>query len=127
MGNPIKIFMGDVTAGGTDGVEVSAGNFYSPIHFDIDARNDEEQIQILAVRCENYFRSSGEVTISDYNDTADRYQLSLDGENFSDSITLPQVENVNIIFYAKSRTTSVDRSYLDRGARFVIDCDIERA
>lgn len=122
----IKIYQGNVTAGGVDGDALSMGDYTAPLHFDLDAQLGDEQIATLAVRCDTNFQTRGECKIFDSGDTVDRYQLSINGTSWADAITFGGVSEVNSIFYAKSRTIGAEYSHLDRQTKFVIDCVLER-
>lgn len=123
----LKFYLG-ATSGLSDGTPVSFDHsFSSPIHFDLDAVNDDEQIIPIGVRTDSGYKTYGATTIYDTNDINDRYQLcKTAGGSYADSITFDEpITNANVIFYAKARTTSDEFSTLDRYARFVADYVLE--
>jgi len=122
----INVYKDNPTAGAKDGTKVS-NDYTNPIHFDLNAAENESQIIPLAVRCDDGYHTVPPTTLTDYNDTKDRYQLSLDGVTWSDSITFASgIGSTNVLFYAKARSTSTDHGQLDRSAKFLIDCELER-
>lgn len=123
----LKFYLG-ATSGLSDGTPVSFDHsFSSPIHFDLDAVNDDEQIIPIGVRTDYGYKTYGATTIYDTNDINDRYQLcKTAGGSYADSITIDEpITNANVIFYAKSRTTSDEFSTLDRYARIAADYCLE--
>lgn len=128
MANPyINVYMNNPTEGATDGTAVSTdGAFTAPISFALDASQDEEQIIPLAIRTERGYKTVGDVTISDQNDTNDRLKLcwTQDG-TFADSIsTANSISSVNTIFYAKATSASSENPQTDRSASFKVNATI---
>lgn len=126
----LNIYKDNPTAGGSDGTKVSLnGDFSAPVNFSLDARNDDEQIIQLALRCDDGYKTRGSTTVSDSNDISDRFSLckTADG-TFADSITFDDViTNENVIFFAKARSIGSDYSTIDRSVKFVLDYDLEWA
>ena len=125
----LRIYKDNPTADAQDGTAVSTlGDYSAPVHFGLDARNDDEQVQTLALRCDFGYRTRGTVTVGTTTDENDRYQLSIDGTNWADAITFTeQIEDANVIFYVKARTISADYSMTDRSVKFVLDYYLEWA
>lgn len=119
----LRIYKDNPTADAQNGTAVSMlGDYSSPVHFALDARTDDEQILTLALRCDDGYRTHGTTTVTDYNDTKDRYQFSADGTNWSDKLEIADViENSNVLFYAKARIINADYSQLDRTAKICLD------
>lgn len=131
MANPyINIYKNNPTAGLTDGTLVSTdGEFTSPINFVLDATQNESKILKLAIRTEQGYVTTGEVTISDVNDTNDRLKLSwTENGTFADSIsTTDEITAVNKIFYAKGSSVSSERPQTDNSASFQVSCVVASA
>lgn len=126
----LNIYKDNPTAGDTDGVKVSStGDFSEPVHFALDARNDDDQILQLALRCDEGYKTRGTTTLTDYNDINDRYSFcKTAGGSYFDSITFEEsIGATNVIFFAKARTTGSDYSALERSAKFLLDYDLEWA
>lgn len=121
----ISIFDGNPTAGGVDGVEVSQNQVMrNPAGGNIDIDDTTGIVETLAVRCASGYVVDGDVTIScyTYNSGSSEYPtpeeghyvqgsnliaLSVDGTNYSQSITLSGVDDTNTLFYLKRYPASV--------------------
>lgn len=91
----IAIFKGSVTAGNTDGTEVSAGLWTVPVEATLNAGTNNTQT--CAVRCASGCSASSVVLTSD----SAWLTLSADNTTFSDSITISNVSDTNKLFYVK--------------------------
>ena len=92
----ISLFKGNVTAGGTDGIEVSTGGLMTaPIEAVLNTGGNA--VQTCAVRCASGASASSVVLTS----TEAWLTLSTDNTTFSDSITISNVGDTNKLFYAK--------------------------
>lgn len=92
----IAIFKGNVTAGGTDGTEVSSGGLMTaPVEATLNTGTNN--VQQLAVRCAQGL-SSASVDITSLEAWL---TLSLDGNTYSNTITVTNVGDTNKLFYAK--------------------------
>lgn len=112
MANPyLNLYMGNPTAGGTDGTIVSLdGSRTSPVTFTLDAAEEESGTQVLALRCEAGYATSGNTTVSFTGTTASKWSASLDGTNYTESITIASsIGTGNTLFYVKA-TSSDDES-----------------
>ena len=121
----INIYKNNPTAGLKDGTLVSTdGDFSSPINFILDATQNESKVLKLAIRAEQGYVTTGDVTISDVNDTNDRLKLSwTENGTFADSITSgEEIGNANVIFYAKGSSVSSEVPQTDTSASFKVDC-----
>ena len=67
MSEYIKLYNGNVTAGGTDGSVVSEGNLSNPVHFTLNAAKNEEACQKVAIRCKSGYQTYGNTVISAYH------------------------------------------------------------
>lgn len=123
----INIFKNNPTVGLTDGASISpAGDFSSPIQFSLDAAQNESAVQKLAIRCNSGYRTSGNVTITDNNDTNDRIKLSLtENGTWSDTLTIGGVSDVNTVFYIKASSASTELPTLNRSASLKVTAIIE--
>ena len=94
--NYIAVMSGNPTAGETDGWEVSSGGLYtSPVSATLE-RNANKNIK-CAVRCQEGYVCNSVSLTSNY----EWLTLSVDGENFSNTISLSDVGDTNKIFYVK--------------------------
>jgi len=126
----INIYKNNPTAGLTDGTLVSTnGDFTSPINFILDATQNESQVLKLGIRTEPGYVTTGEVTISDINDTNDRLKLCwTENGTFADSIsTSEEITAVNKIFYAKGSSVSSELPQTDTSASFKFKCVVASA
>lgn len=89
----IAIFKGTVTAGGTDGTEVSVGLWTVPIEATL--HTGASSTQTCAVRCATGCSAS---TV-ELTSVSSWLKLSTDNTTFSDSITLNNVGDTNKLFY----------------------------
>ena len=123
----INAYINNPTAGGTDGTAVSTdGAFTAPISFVLDASQNESQTQKLALRTEQGYITTGEVVISDQNDTNDRVKLSwTENGTFADSIsTANSISSVNTIFYVKASSADTENPQTDRSVSLKVKCAI---
>lgn len=106
--------------------EVSAqGGYSNPVHFDFDARFDEEFVQPLILRCtEGYVAQN--VTLTDTGDTADRYFFSVNGTSWADSAEFATITD-NATCYIKARTTENETAATLRDAKLLLTYEIEPA
>lgn len=107
----LNIYQGHVTAGKTDGTLVSTnGTMSAPVDVVLDPLLNETKVIPLAIRAKPGYKSSGTTTISDNNDTSDRWKLSWTmGGTFTDSIsTSREITAVNTIFFAKASASSTE-------------------
>ena len=105
----IGIFNSNPTAGGTDGAEVSRNGVYSnPVEATVDI-NGSGSVVACAVRCATGYCVDGDVTLrtmtyesGSYSAGSDYIKLSNTANGtFSDSIDISNVEDTNVLFYAK--------------------------
>lgn len=131
MANPyINIYMGNPTAGGTDGTAVSTGGLMTaPIAVTLEASQNEVKVVPLAIRTEQGYTTTGTVTISDNNDTNDRLKFcwTPDG-TFADSITTAgAISSVNTLFYAQFTSSSLDTPVVDTSFSGKVSCVVVSA
>ncbi len=103
----LNLYMNNPTAGGTDGTVISTeDSFTAPLNFILDGAQTETQIAKLAIRAESGYKTYGNTVIQDYNDTKDRWKLSLQSDTgWADSITFTDtITNSNLIFYAQAKS-----------------------
>lgn len=114
----INLYQGNPTAGGTDGTVVSTGDdFSSPINFDLNAEENESKVVPLALRTEAGYKVT-DCTVTDYNDSNNKitFCLTQDGE-FTDSITIPEITDANVIFYIKATSSDDEPSQTDKSIK----------
>ena len=108
MANPyLNLYMGNPTAGGTDGTIVSLdGSQTSPVTFTLDATEEESGTQVLALRCEDGYRTEGDTVITFTGTTAYKWSASLDGSYYDDSITIESsIGTKNTLFYVQASSS----------------------
>ena len=119
MANPyINIYKDNPTAGGTDGTAVSMGDSYaSAILIQLNAEINEIKTIPLAIRTESGYLARN-VTISDLNDSEDRFKLckTEDGD-FADEITFEEITSTNTIFYLKASSVNTEQPQTDRSVK----------
>lgn len=106
--------------------EVSAqGGYSNPVSFDLDARFADEFVQQLTLSCvEGY--TAHDVTLSDSGDTSDRYQFSINGASWADSVHFDCI-TANATCYAKARIVNDDFAQLDRTAKILLTYELKPA
>ncbi len=116
MANQLHIYTNNPTAGKTDGTEASSGTGLTPISVTLDASKLESAAVKCAVRCDDGYKIDGDVTVSlkgtssakwklaKDNDFADS-QSALEGAVWQDKITLADVADGNVIFWAKAMSS----------------------
>lgn len=115
----LNLYMNNPTAGGTDGTAISTGGDYTaPFSFRLDASQSETKTATLAIRTGTGYQTSGNTTISDSNDTADKWKLSLDGETWSDTIVFSDtITATNTIFHVKASSDNSESPQTDRSVK----------
>ena len=103
----MNIYMGNPTAGGTDGTVVSLdGVQSSPVAFTLDATRNESGTQTLALRCASGYKTSGNTTITFSGTTAAKWKVSADGTTWADSIVIAsEIAETNTLFYVKATSS----------------------
>lgn len=126
----INIYQGAVTAGGTNGTQVStSGSYSTPIVFELDASQNESKTVALAIRTDSGYTTTGTVTIADYGDTNDRLKFCwTQNGTFTDSITTTNaITSVNTLFYCKASSDSSESPKTDRSASIHVSAKIVAA
>ena len=105
----LNAYMNNPTAGGTDGTIISTGDNSAPLTFILDASENEVSSQTVALRCETGYQTITDITISIVSDTSNHWALSLNGTNWSNSVTITDtVVNSNVTFIAKASATDTE-------------------
>ena len=126
----INLYQGAVTAGGTNGTQVSTDGAYSmPIVFELDASQNETKTVALAIRTDSGYATTGTVTVADYGDTNDRLKLCwTQNGTFTDSITTTNaITATNTLFYCKASSDSTESPSTDRSASLRVTAKIVAA
>ena len=126
----INIYQGAVTAGATNGSQVSLDNtFTAPISVDLDASQNESKIITLAVRTNTGYTTSGTTTITDLNDTNDRWKFSwTQNGTFADTITTADaITATNTLFYAQVSSDDSELPATDRSVNISVTAKITTA
>lgn len=120
--------MNNPTAGGTDGTAISTGDYTAPLSFTLDAAQSETKTATLAIRTGAGYQTSGNTVISDSNDTADKWKLSLDGVTWSDTIVFSDtITATNTTFYVKASSDSSESPQTDRSAKLNVQAIVVSA
>ena len=103
----LNVYKGNPTASGTDGTAISTGDNTAPLTFTLDATQNEVASDTLAVRCEQGYQTYSDTAIFFTSDTSNHWALSLDGSNWSSSITIAStISTVNSTFYVRADSNS---------------------
>ena len=95
----ISIFNGNPTAGARDGAEVSQNGVLSnPVSADVEIDAVSGTVVTCAIRCQSGYEADGNVTITS---GLSNVTVSLDGQNWSDSIDVSGVDDTNTLFYVQ--------------------------
>ena len=125
MNSFLNLYKNNPTAGGTDGTVVSTGDNTAPITFTLDATLNETQSDTLAVRCEQGYQTFSDTAIFFTSDTSNHWSLSLDGSNWSSSITIAStISTVNSNFYVKANSSSSESPQNDSSVKLRVQTKI---
>lgn len=106
--------------------EVSTqGGYSNPVHFDLDARFDDELVQMLTLSCASSYVAQN-VTITDSGDTADRYFFSVNGTSWADSVQFDTITD-NTTFYIKAHTTADETAATLRDVKLLMTYELKPA
>lgn len=116
MANQLRIYTNNPTAGKMDGTEASSGTGLTPISVTLDASKEESAAVKCAVRCDEGYKIDGDVTVSLKGTSSAKWKLAAD-DDFTDSqsaldnaiwrdkISLADVAEGNVIFWAKAMSS----------------------
>ena len=114
----IHIYKGTVTAGGTNGTQVSEGTETEPIVIGpLNASSNEESSPVkLAIRCAAGYVTSGNVTITPTGTSAAKWALAPDSAGsagafgaYGAALTIASaIGDTNTIFWAKAKAVSAE-------------------
>ena len=121
----LNLYKGSPTSGGTDGTAISTGDNTAPLTFTLDASINDAQSDTVALRCESGFFTSTDTTISAASDTGEHWAFSLDGTNWSSSVTIANsISTVNSNFYVKANASSSETPKNDSGVKIRVQTKI---
>ena len=126
----LNLYTNNPTANNTDGTAISLdGTQLSPLTVLLDASTNETKKVKLAVRTETGYVATGNVTISDNNDSSDRWKFSLtESGTYSDTIIISSgVGSVNSIFYAQASSSSLENPARDTSVSIEVKAVIDQA
>ncbi|MDF2884265.1 MAG: hypothetical protein K0R54_4832 [Clostridiaceae bacterium] len=116
MANLIHMYGGTVTAGSTDGIQISEGNESNPLTIGpLNASNNEESAPVkVALRCDSGYVSSGNTVITPQGTTNAKWALAPDnagaagsfGEYGAAFTISSAINSTNTIFWVKAKTSS---------------------
>ena len=120
--------MNNPTAGDTDGTAISTGGDQtSPLVITLDASTNETKKAKLGIRCEAGYATTGDTTIQDNNDTADRWKFGLtENGTFTDTLVIAStIDTVNTIFYAQASSDSLETPTRDTSVSMRVNTVIQ--
>lgn len=128
----IHLYMNNPTAGGVDGTEISGGDETLPLTFTLDATQAEMGAEKCAVRCSSGYSLSGGATIYAEGTNSDTWTFAADNSysSASDALTyatwqnqlvLSDVAATNVIFWAKTISSTLDSPSNDRSVDIVAE------
>ena len=126
----LNLYMNNPTADGTDGTAISLdGTQLSPLSVSLDASTNETKKVKLAVRTEKGYVATGNVTISDNNDSGDHWKFSLtENGTYSDQIIISSgVGSVNTIFYAQVSSSDTENPARDTSVSIKLKAVVDQA
>lgn len=114
----LNLYKGSPTSGGTDGSPVSTGDNSSPLTFTLDAALNEVASDTVALRCETGFKTVSDTSVTIMSDTANHWALSLDGTNWSTSVTITDtVVATNTTFFVRAGASSSENPSNDSSVK----------
>ena len=129
MSNPyINVYMNNPTEGDVDGTALSTdGAGTSPLVITLDASQNEIKTAKLAIRTEAGYATTGNTTIQDNNDTADRWKFGFSTSGtFSDTIIFTTaLGTTNSIFYAQASSSSLETPQRDTSVSMKVNTVIQ--
>ena len=126
----MNVYMNNPTTGQRDGTAISLeGVQVNPLVVSLDASTNESKKVKMAVRTETGYVATGNVTISDNNDSSDRWKFSLTEDGtYSDTIIISSsVGSVNSIFYAQASSSSLENPARDTSVSIKVEAVIDKA
>ena len=121
----LNAYMGSPTADGTDGTIISTGDMTAPLSFVLDASQNETKTATLALRAGSGYETTGDTTVAITNDTNSRWQLSLDGTAWSDTIIISStIDDTNFLFYVKASSSSTENPGNDTSVKINVSTKI---
>ncbi len=116
MVNQLHIYTNNPSAGKIDGTEASSGTGLTPISVTLDASKAESAAVKCAVRCDEGYKIDGDVTVSLKGMSLAKWKLARDDDFadnqsalsnaiWQDKITLADVADGNVIFWAKAMSS----------------------
>lgn len=128
MANPyINLYMNSPTAGGTDGTAISTdGTYTAPLTVTLNASTNESKKIRLAIRTTSGYQTYGSTTISDSNDTNDRWKLCLTEDGtYTDSITIDDIiTDSNKVFWVQASAANSEEPITDRSVSLEVQAVI---
>ena len=123
----IKLYNGVTQddAGNTAGKEITESN---KITFILNSSENQEDVQALAVRCDEGYKTVSDIVISLEGDSKRFWALSLDNQSFAEygeSITLSEeVSGSNRIIYIKAKAENGEGAKVDTACTVRLTCTI---
>lgn len=128
MANPyINLYMNSPTAGGTDGTAISTdGTYTAPLTVTLNASTNESKKIRLAIRTTSGYQTYSSTTISDSNDTNDRWKLCLTEDGtYTDSITIDDIiTDSNKVFWVQASAANSEEPITDRSVSLEVQAVI---
>lgn len=123
----IHIYNGTVTAGGTDGTEISyEGALTNPISFTLDAATAESKTQAIAIRCDSGFSTSGNTVVSFTGTNADKWSVSAtENGTYASTLTImTAIGATNTVIYVKADSAATETPTNDTSVKISVAATI---
>lgn len=109
--NFVSLYKGDVTQGGKDGKEVSELSLVSALKIRLDASKEEVKAAKCAIRCQEGYRTLGDVTITFGGSTSNFWKVCADN-NYENAETAKQLGNWSTKLVIPEETIIRDSNYV---------------
>lgn len=126
----IHLYNGTVTAGGTDGTQVSEdGAGTNPISATLDTAQNETKIQPVAIRCETGYTTSGNTVVSFSGTTANMWSVCATADGtYGSTLTISDgIGATNTLFYVRAASQSGETLGTDTSVTIEVSYTINAA
>ena len=132
----VNLYMNNPTKGNTDGTPISLDSTgAAPLSVTLDATANEHKILKCAIRCEEGYKTEGDVIISFSGTTADKWSVAKDNNyadanaaesaSFGSSFTITDViGSTNYIFWIKASSSSDEKPKSDTSVKLLCKAPI---
>ena len=132
----VNLYMNNPTKGNTDGTPISLDSTgAAPLSVTLDATANEHKILKCAIRCQEGYKTEGDVVISFEGTTADKWSVAKDNNyadataaesaNFAPTLTISEVVgSTNYIFWVKASSSSDEKPKSDTSVKLLCKAPI---